>query len=102
MRRNQSQTYRTFKWNTSVGIPLGEIDSINSQWPGQSCRLSGWTDFRHLLVVLDKGCYDVTLGSRFASICERCGKQIQPSLFAKVRAEIENALCTRQVFILCI
>ena len=101
MRRHRSQTHRTFKWNASVGIPLGEIDSINPQWPGQPRRLSGWPDFRHLLVVLDKGCHDVTLGSRFASICERCGKQIQPSLFAKVRAEMENALCTGRAFVLC-
>ena len=102
MRRHRSQTHRAFKWNATAGTPLGKIDSTFPQLPGQPRRLAGRPDFRHLLIVLDKGCHDVTLGSRFASICERCGKQIQPSLFAKDRAEIENALCTRRAFVLYI
>ena len=82
------QTIRlSWKWNATVGIPLGE--TAPSRVPGGPRTVVDWPDFHQLLTTLDQGC---TMGSWGYMHCNKCGKGSRVSYFRTFELQMESAL----------
>ena len=82
------QTIRlSWKWNATVGIPLGETSP--PRVAGDPRRIMDWPDFHRLLTTLDQGC---TMGSWGFMHCTKCRKATRVSYFRTYELQMESVL----------